>query len=180
MIKRLILFGAVLFAVASVFHPGDAESASMVKIGVIDLQKALNATSEGQAAKETLRRKHQVKQDEIDAMQAELASMEEKLKSPVLSEDAQADLQQRFRRKKGELLEFVAKAREEEEKENQALSGRILDGLVGIAREIGKRDEYTIILERSSSGVVFAQDVVDLTESVVKIYNEQNKGGEGN
>jgi hypothetical protein len=61
-------------------------------------------------------------------MQAELVSMEEKLKSPVLSEDAQAELKQKFREMQGELIEFVGRAKEAEEKENQALSGRILEG----------------------------------------------------
>ncbi len=180
MMKRLLYFTTALLVALSMARPECVAAASIVKIGILDLQSALNATSEGMAAKETLRRKHLAKQEEIDAMQAELVSMEEKLKSPVLSEDAQAELKQKFREMQGELIEFVGRAKEAEEKENQALSGRILEGLVDIAREIGQKEGYTVIFEKSSSGVIFAEDTLSLTERVVKIYNEQNQGGSGN
>ncbi|TNF47298.1 OmpH family outer membrane protein, partial [bacterium] len=114
----------------------------------------------------------------IDAKKAELDSLEEKLKSPVLSEDAQAELKQEYVRKRTEILEFVNIAKQEEEKENQALSGRILNGLVEIAREIAVQEDFTIIMEKSSGGVIYALDTLDLTERIVKIYNERSQSGE--
>ena len=168
---------ALLVAMAAVAMAVPVGAATIVKIGVMDLQKALNATTDGMAAKETLKRRHEGKQGQIDAMKAELDAMEEKLKSPVLSEEAQAELKEKYLRKRGEIVEFVALAKEEEEKENQQLSGRILEGLVEIAREIARAEGYTVILERSSAGVIFAEDTLDLTDRVVKQYNQKNPGG---
>ncbi len=122
-VTALLLFGAGV----------SAQAAAMIKIGIIDLQGALNATSEGLAAKETLKRKHMAKQEEVDRMKADLELMEEKIKSPVLSEAAQADLKEKYRAKRGQLIELVTAAREVEERENQLLSTRILEGLVKIA-----------------------------------------------
>lgn len=170
----------VLLAISAVIillMPGSVPAASILKIGVIDLQKALNATTEGIDAKASLERKHKVKQGVLDEMLAELAGMEEKLKSPVLSEDAMKELKKSYSEKNREIKEFLSKSKREEERENQALSGRILGGLVKIAVGIGKDEGYTLILEKSSSGVIFSLQTLDLTERVVKIYNENYQAG---
>ncbi len=167
-VTALLLFGAGV----------STQAAAMIKIGIIDLQGALNATSEGLAAKETLKRKHMAKQEEVDRVKADLELMEEKIKSPVLSEAAQAELKERYKIKRGQLIELVTAAREEEERENQLLSTRILEGLVKIALEIAKAEGFTLILEKSGSGVIFYEEPMDITEQVVKIYNERNQAGE--
>lgn len=175
MFKRILLVtGAVTLSV--IMASSVCSAADMVKIGVLDLQKALNATSEGLAAKERLRKKHEAKQEQVDAKKKELDLLEEKLKSPVLSEEAKDELEKEYMRKRSELIEFVQLAKEEEEKENQQRSAQILEGLVEIAREIAHRDKYTIILEKTRGGVVFSEAEMDLTEEVIKIYNERFSG----
>ncbi|MFV1956368.1 MAG: OmpH family outer membrane protein [bacterium] len=176
--RRTILL--VVSTVILLVMPGMVSAASIVKIGVIDLQKALNATSEGMAAKASLKQKHEVKQGKLDKMQSELETMEEKLKSPVLSEDAVKELKESYRGKKKEIIDFLSASKRQEERENQALSSRILSGLVKIAREIGEKEGYTVILEKSSSGVIFSLQTLDLTERVVKIYNENYQAGGAN
>jgi len=152
---------------------GSAWAASIVKVGIVDFQKALNATSEGVAAKENLRAKHQIKQDKIDVMKAELDLLEEKLKSPVISEVALAELKDRYRKEKTELIEYATRAKEEEDRENQLLSARILEGLIKIASRIGSDEEFTVILEKSGSGVVYQDDNLDLTDRVIREYNQE-------
>jgi len=174
---KTFLITATMLVAAAAFMVPEGHAAAIVKIGVLDLQRALNATTEGMAAKETLKSKHSAKQEQIDAMKAELDTMEEKLKSPVLSQEAQNDLKEKVRAKKGEIIEFITEAKEAEEKENQQLSGRILEGLVTIAQDIAKAEGYTMILERSSGGVLYAQDTVDLTDRVVKQYNSKVQSG---
>ena len=175
MLKRItIVTGAVVLSV--LMWTGAPQAASMTKVGVVDLQKALNATSEGLAAKERLKKKHEAKQEQVDAMKAELDSLEEKIKSPVLSQEAQAEFKDRYNRKKAELLNFVSAAKDEEERENQQLSAKILDGLVEITREIAGKEKFTIILEKSGSGVIYFEDGMDLTERIIRIYNERFQG----
>lgn len=157
--------------------PAQVGAASLVKIGVVDLQKALNATTEGMTAKESLRKRHQAKQEKVDAMKTELDSMGEKLKSPVLSESAQADLKEAYMKKKAELIDFVARAKANEGKENREMSSGILEGLVGITKEVAAKRGFSLVIEESRGGIVYSsKDIVDLTESIVKIYNERMPG----
>jgi len=175
--KIILMTTVVMFSVVLVAGTGGA--ATMLKVAVVDLQGALNATSEGLAAKETLKKKHLAKQEQVDKMKAELDTMEEKIKSPVISEEAQAELKDKYRQKKAQLIEYVTLAKEEEDRENQQLSARILEGLIKIAQEIAKTDNYTIVFEKSGSGVVYFEDSMDITERVVKIYNERYQAGAG-
>jgi len=172
MFKRIMLIIAVTGLSLALFT-GSGMAASMLKVAIVDLQGALNATSEGLAAKETLRKKHTAKQEQVDKMKADLDTMEEKIKSPVISEDAQAELKEKYRQKKAQLIEYVTLAKEEEDRENQQLSTRILEGLVNITREIAKAENYSIVLEKSGSGVVYFEESMDFTDRVVKIYNER-------
>jgi outer membrane protein len=178
MFKRILLITGVV-ALSVVMSGTVCNAANMVKVGVLDLQKALNATSEGLAAKERLRKKHEAKQKQVDTKKGELDSLEERIKSPVLSEEAKGELEEEYMRKRAQLIEFVQTAKEEEERENQQFSTQILDGLVKIAREIAQRDKYTLILEKTGGGVVFFEPEMDLTEEIVKIYNERFQAEQG-
>jgi Skp family chaperone for outer membrane proteins len=171
----ILLMAAVVVSLAW----GPALAASIVKVGVVDFQKALNATTEGVVAKENLRAKHKLKQDKIDAMTAELKKLEERIASPVISEDALAQLKEEQRQRQLEILDYARSAKEEQDRENTQLSNRILKGLMEIIREIGREESYTVILERNA-GVVYFADTLDLTERVVKIYNQRNQAGAGN
>ena len=172
MLKRMKYIAAAVVISLAIFT-GTGMAATMLKVAVVDLQGALNATSEGIAAKETLKKNHQAKQEQVDKMKADLDMMEEKIKSPVISEEAQKELKASYSRKKSQLIEFITLAKEEEERENQQLSSRILEGLIKITREIAKAEKYTMILEKSGSGVVYFEETMDLTERIVKIYNER-------
>jgi len=178
MLRRMMLIIAVI-GLSMGLLAGNSEAASILKVAVVDLQGALNATSEGMAAKETLRKKHLAKQEHVDKMKAELDTMDEKIKSPVISKEAQTDLKDKYRRKKAELIEYVTLAKEEEDRENQNLSARILEGLIKIAQGIAEAEKYSIVFEKSGSGVVYFEDTMDITDRVVKTYNERFQAGEG-
>lgn len=167
-----------ILSIVAMSMPAHLNAAAIVKIGIVDLQKALNETTEGIAAKESLRQKHTGRQEEIDAKKAELDILAEKIKSPVMREEKQEELQQEFVKKRAELIEFVNQAKQDEEKDNQLLSGRILNGLVEITRNVAEKEGFTIILEKSSGGVIFSLDALDLTERIVKIYNENSQEDE--
>jgi outer membrane protein len=40
---------------------------------------------------------------------------------------------------------------------------------------IGKKNKYTVILERSAQAVLYADNSIDITDEVIKQFNEQTK-----
>ncbi len=147
------------------------------KIGVIDLQRCLEESQEGKKAFEALRKKKDGLQKQLDEKQKEIMKLKEELEkqSMMLSMDAQED-KKRTIEKKARELEYLyqdlnkemAEAKEEEKE-------KIIEELSKIVEEIGKEQNYLIILERRAGGVVYWTEAVDITETVIKAYDQMKK-----
>ncbi len=51
------------------------------------------------------------------------------------------------------------------------LSGKITKDVFEIAEKIGKRDGYSLIIDRRVGGVIYAPSAIDITDDVIKKYN---------
>lgn len=147
------------------------------KIAFVDLQRALEETNDGRAAKARLKADFDQKQKELDAKQEELKKMKEDLdkKSALMKPDAlqkaQADFQQRF----GQLQEtFMRLQKDLAQKEQDATRG-ILAKLSQVVGKIAERDHFAMVLERSSA-VVYGQPSLDITNEVIRMYNASSGG----
>ncbi|MGD8353001.1 MAG: OmpH family outer membrane protein [Pseudomonadota bacterium] len=176
MIKKIIFITAIALSSLAIFA-GSTMAASMLKVAVVDLQGALNATTEGLAAKETLKNKHLAKRQQMEKMKAELETLEEKIKSPVISKEAEADLKEKYLNLRAQYVEFVSQAKEEEERENQKYTARIVDGLLKIVQEVAAAENYSLVLQNNVNSVVYFEESMDITDRVIKIYNERYQAG---
>lgn len=143
------------------------------KIAFVDLQRALEETNDGRAAKARLKSDFDQKQKELDQKQEELKKMKQDLdkKASLMKPDAlqkaQADFQQRF----GQLQEtFMRLQKDLAQKEQEATRG-ILANLAQVVGKIAQRDHFALVLERSSA-VVYGQPSLDITNEVIRLYNQ--------
>ena len=130
-----------------VWAPGMSAAAD-IKIGYVDLQRALNESSAGKKAKEDFERKGTVMRDE------------ERRRLESEFENKRLDLKRRFEDSQAEL-----------QKKDQELTGKIIQDLQGIIKEVGDRDGYTLILELGSSPVLYYKKSADITDEVLGVYN---------
>jgi len=149
------------------------------KFGYVDLQRALGEVEEGRAAKARLQQVLDAKQKEIDKEQEALRKEKELLdkQASAMSEETrvqkQTDLQKRF----FDLAQRWEKGRQEmqvtEKKELQA----IFQKMDPIIASIAQREGFTMVFEKSDSGLVYAPQSLDLTNELVRLYNDQHKKG---
>lgn len=147
-----------------------------LKVGYVDLQRALTEVGEGQQAKAKLK-------NEIDKKRTEFELEQKKLREDGLVLDRQASamseevrvekmkqLQSRLMAisEKGQKLqaEFVEKERAELKK--------IFDRMDPIVAAIAKREGLAMVFEKTDSGLVFAEASMDLTNELVRTYNEKH------
>lgn len=152
-----------------------ASALADVKLGYVDLQRALQEVTEGQVAKAKLKA-------EIDKKKAEFENEQKKLRDDGMVLDRQAsamseevrvskmkELQARLMQitEKGQKLqvEFVEKERVELKK--------IFDKMDGIVSAIAQREGLSVVLEKTDSGLVYALPSLDLTNELVRTYNEK-------
>jgi len=169
--KRLI--GLVL---ALSFLTAVPALAAEVKLGYVDLQKALNLSESGKAAKEKIQKKVKDHEGAIDARQKELKKLKEAL---LLSEEARGVKERDYQQKLKEFQRYTKDIQDELQQQDADFTRQILEDLFKVIKGIGEKEGYTMILEQSESSLLFADDKIDLTDKVIKAYDAQAKKGNG-
>jgi outer membrane protein len=169
---------AVAATIAALVHavPARAEQ----KIGLVDLQRALNEVDEGKAAKARLKTEFDQKQKVLDDKQAEFQKLRTDFEkqASVLAETARREREEDLNRRMMDLqTTFAQLQRELSEREREVTRG-IFDRMAQIVREIAEKEGFTMVLERNDAGVVYAPPSIDLTNELVRTYNARHKAGD--
>ena len=172
----------VIFALATMVLAGSANAVdAQVKIGVVDLQRAINETEDGRQAKRRLKKLFDERQKSLDQKQNQLKAQKESLErqQDVLSEDALRKKAEVFQAEVMELQQEYMQYQQELSAKEQELTQKILEKMQGILRRIGQTEGYTLIIEANEGGVVWVPSNLDLTDVLIQRYNKQAKKGGG-
>ncbi|MBN2526661.1 MAG: OmpH family outer membrane protein [Deltaproteobacteria bacterium] len=170
------LFWVVLCA-AMVFSITQKSSAKEVKIAFVDLRRALNETNEGKRAMKKLQKEKDKLQKKIDTKEKSIMAMQEKLKEQqsILSQEALQKKAQEYYQSVQELQQSYGQFQQELAQKEMKATQEILIKMEKIVAEIGKKDGYTMIYDRSVGAVVWAPAHLDLTDQLIQMYNAQYK-----
>ena len=151
-----------------------AQAVAEVKLGFIDMQKAIQETKEGKAAKKQLEGDFNKKKAELEKKEGELKKKFEDFekKALALSNEVKAKQQQELQIEMQKHQQLVAKSQMDIQKKERDLTEPIVKKVQGIIAKIAKAENYTVILEKSEQLVLFAQPNIDLTDRVVKEANK--------
>lgn len=164
--KMVLILAAVLVASSSVF----AQS----KIGLIDMQKAIQSSAAGKKAKSELEAELEKKKKEIKKKEDDLKKMGEDLerKKAVLSEEV-------FAKKQGEFQEQMLKYREdankmqmELQKKERDLTLPIVEKMKKVISKISKEKNLELVIENSPM-VLYYETGMDITEDVIKAFEKE-------
>jgi outer membrane protein len=150
--------------------------AAEVKLGYIDMQRALNASEAGKEAKEQLAARVKKYQDEINTKQEEIKKLKDDLEKQgmLLSESARASKEKDYQQRLKEFQRFTKDAQDELQGKDEEFTRKILEGMEKIIREFGLKNGYTFIFVKNE-GMLFVDDKVDVTEEVLKLLNSSRK-----
>ena len=160
---------------------------SALKMGIVDLDRALKESTAGKQALQTLKqfrdkvvkeindkkRQKDSKETTLRDLQTELTSQ-----SLVLSETAKRDKEETYRRQVRELRKFIDDSNhfieesERELREREAeMTSKMLRELLDIIRAVGREESFTIIFERNDRFLLYAADAIDLTDKIIKRFD---------
>jgi outer membrane protein len=163
----------ITLAAAALAAPMFAQSAP-TRIAVIDVQKVLLTSAPGKAASERLKKiqDERVARGTKMAEEAQALDNEINTKKLSLSEDKLTDLNKQLADKKIAIQRFGQDAEREvteaRDKTLLDLQNKILPVIDGIGKEMG----LAIIFNKFESGAVYASDAIDITDTVIKRFNE--------
>ena len=167
--------GLLLVSFIMVIFSGHAQAAT--KLGYIDMQKALNMSAAGKNAKEKIKEKVQGYDVEVKARQEELKKLKEDLEKQamLLSEEARNAKERDYQQKVKDYQRFTKDIQETLQQTDADFTRKIVEALVKVIQEVGKRDGYTLILEKTESSIVYADESIDITDEVIKTFDKQGK-----
>ena len=144
-----------------------------VKIGFVDLQKAIRDSQAGKRAKEQF-------QAEIKKIESGLLKEKqdlERLRSDIekkgllLKAEERRNMEKEFQKRARDYQREMNDIREELRQKEAEMTTSILKDLEKVVTTIGKQDKFTLILERSQ--VLYTDQGVDITAKVIEIYDRR-------
>ena len=167
--KKFLVAVAVTALAAPVFA-----QTTPARVAVIDVQKVLTQSSAGKASYERLKKLQEERVEKAKAMDEELRKLDSDInaKKISLSEDKLTEMQKQLADKRISMQRYAQDADREigeaRDRELQALEAKIKPIIDGIGKEMG----LAAIFNKFESGLVYASDAIDVTDTVIKRFNE--------
>ena len=151
-------------------------AANPVKFGSMELQKALNESEAGKKAKTDLEALIKSKESIINEKSKVVEKLRGELEkqSSVLSAEARKIREDELEKLLREYQRAVQDSQVEVKKKEAELTEAIIKELREIVEKIGEEEGYTLIVERGL--VLYSNKGIDLTDTVIKKYNELKAG----
>jgi outer membrane protein len=156
-----------------------AAGGALNRIAYIDVQRVLARSAAGVAAREALEREKATMQKEMDGRRVELEKLREEIekKGALLTPDARRERQEQFERKRRDAARLADDFQKELEKKESVLLQKVLQEVSGIIERVGKEKNYYMIVEKRGAGVIYAAADADLTDEVIRAYDQQAPKG---
>lgn len=173
--KKSFLFSTIIVVILLIYNVVLAEDFS--RVGLIDLQKCLKESKEGQKIFQILKKKKDDLQRRLDTRQRELLELRKELdkQAMMLSLDAQEDKKKTIERKTRELEYLYKDLNEEMVRAQGKEKKRIFKELEKVIEKTGAEGKYILIMEKRTGGVLYCSESIDITDQVIKAYDQMNE-----
>lgn len=167
--KKFLVAVAVTALAAPVFA-----QTTPARVAVIDVQKVLTQSTAGKASYEKLKKMQEDRVERAKSMDEEMRKLDADInaKKISLSEDKLTEMQKTLADKRIIMQRYAQDADREigeaRDRELQALEGKIKPVIDAIGKEMG----LAAIFNKFESGLVYASEAIDITDTVVKRFNE--------
>lgn len=171
--KKVVLIGALgLFLLVLAASPVLAAETAM-KVGIVDLYRAVNESEQGKKAKTDLESMIKGKQDALEEKGKAIEKLKGELEKQggVLSAEAKKSKEEEFERLTREYQRTVADSQNEVRKRESELTGRIVKDLREIINGLAQEEQYTLIMEKAEGLVLFADKSLDITDKVIQKFD---------
>ena len=168
--RRFLLIFAIVFAARGAL-------AQAMKIGYVDVQRAIQEVEEGKSARSRLQAELQQKRADLDKKRADLEKMKADYdkQAPVLSEEAKRQKQEQLQKAFLEAQNAAGQMQEELSGKEQEAMQSISKRLLQVVAEVSDKENFTFVLDKAA--LLYAPAASDVTNEVVRRYNDRFGGG---
>lgn len=146
-----------------------------VKIGLINIQRAIIESNEGRVAIERLQKQLAPRQTDVQTRQAEVEKLQKQLREQekTLSDEARAGLVRQIEAKTKDYNRAYEDATNEAQQAEAQAVNEIGQKMMKVLDEYARKFGYHVVFDVGSpqSPVLWASAAVDLTDDMIKLYN---------
>lgn len=144
-----------------------------VKIGFVDLLRALNESEAGLKAQGELKQIVDEKKATLQRDKDAIAEKKEELDKQglLLNEQTRRNREDEIRRLERDHTRALSDIKEEINRLETKYTEAIRKDLMQVIEEIGREEGYTLILEKQYSAILYAPNSISLTDTVIKRYD---------
>lgn len=157
-------------AFLAVSAPGHAQ----VRLAYVDVQRALNECDAGKRAKSEFQTKIQSLDSKLQREQNEVQGLKDEIekKGMLMNPEQRQNLQDEYVKKAKDLDRNLKDARDDLQRQDNEVTGKILHDLGIVIRNIGEQSGFTMVLEKGS--ILWGASNLDITDQVIRSYNSSH------
>jgi outer membrane protein len=176
----LLIIGLALCLLWSI-SPAAAQEQAPVKIGILDLQGVMENSIQGKKFQAEMEQLTAAKQQEISSREKRIQDIQRELDAGanVLSEQAKREKQEEAERLIIELRRYRDDAERELESRYRRMLADVEEKILPIITSFGEQNNYTLILARMQSGLVYASRTSDVTPEIVRLFDQAMSAADG-
>jgi outer membrane protein len=146
-----------------------------IKLGYVDLQRALQDVGEGREARARLKVELERAKSEIETEERKLAEEKSVLdkQAAMMSEEVRTTRLTDWQKRLIQSTQSAQKKQGELGEKERAEMKKIFDKMDPIITAIAQREGLSMVLEKTDSGLVYALPTLDVTAELVRTYNEK-------
>ncbi len=168
----------VFFIIVSLF--AFSAQAADLKIGYVDLNKALTQSEEGKKAIKILQDMAKAKEELINKKGNEIKKLDDEIakQASILNPEAIKEKKEEREKLIRDYQRIVKDSQDEVRKKENDLMKKIIKNIRKVLAEIGEEEGYSVIFERTERVILYIPKEVDLTDRLIKRFNESSKKAE--
>ena len=168
MFRMISRIGLVAMVVAAAMP-----AAAQVKVAVIDVQRVVSESDPGKEALQKLKVVQDQKIAQGRALQEELDALKEQYNKQrfTLSDDKLEEMSKAIEDKGIAMKRFEDDAQREIADARRKELGALEERIMPVIDQIGKEQGLTLIFNKFQSGLVYADDAIDITDDVIRRFN---------
>jgi len=146
-----------------------------IKLGVIDVERVISESAAGKESFMKLKKFSDKKMEDAKKFEDELATLEKQLSEQkfLLSDEKLKDMQKAFEEKQINYRRFKDDSERELKAAREEELKKLEDKIFPIINKLGKDQGFSLIFNKYNSGLVYADDGVDITDDILRQFNTQ-------
>ena len=177
--RRLVTLCLAAACAAGTFAQAPAAAAAVPqveRVAIVDVQRCLLETKEGQAAKKDLEKSFNKGQSRLDKKAKDLEKdfRDLQAKAAMLSRQELGKRQEALMRSQAELEQLSMELQEEVANKEALLTEKIYKKVQTIVKQIALEENLQIVLVRSEMTVIYSNPKLDLTNRVIVRYDKEH------